>query len=366
MPEKFSNYALYWEDIAERLIFAEMDDLAWRVPEKFYGYKKRSSINLYHRGKLSAYYSHRDSQKEAQVGYRFLSTSAGVKRIVSAKRQLAGRIDGAVARFARLKNQNLRDSFLRNVLIEYLKLFCEALGTHYLTQPQFTSYFEENQPSRRQKKLLEALARARYRYTRPAWTRAMKICRVLFRRFALEQGITPESAESMSSREIREGSFDRVSLRKRSKEFVIRSELHRIKIFDGEKAAKFRRAIEKNFKSSKVSGFCGNRGVCEGRAFVIKNEFLNLDKLPRGMRKGMILIVQNAWPEFEPYFNKAAAIVTNEGGITSHGVVVAREFGMPCVVGTRTATKIFRTGDWIRVDGYQGIVSKISPNPRKK
>ena len=75
--------------------------------------------------------------------------------------------------------------------------------------------------------------------------------------------------------------------------------------------------------------------------------------------KGMILIVQNAWPELDALCRLAAAIVTNEGGITSHGVVVAREFGIPCIVRTHIGTEIFKTGQMAEVEAEKGIVRKL-------
>ena len=53
---------------------------------------------------------------------------------------------------------------------------------------------------------------------------------------------------------------------------------------------------------------------------------------------------------------RACAIVTDEGGVTSHAAVIAREFGIPCIVGTRGATKALKTGDLVEVDADKGLV----------
>ena len=57
---------------------------------------------------------------------------------------------------------------------------------------------------------------------------------------------------------------------------------------------------------------------------------------------------------------KAAAFVTNEGGIISHAAIVAREMKKPCIVGTKVATKVFRDGDYVEVDAETGIIKKIT------
>ena len=56
---------------------------------------------------------------------------------------------------------------------------------------------------------------------------------------------------------------------------------------------------------------------------------------------------------------KAAAIVTDSGGITSHAAIIAREFGIPCVVGTNNATFLLKNGDKVLVDAIEGQVTKL-------
>jgi pyruvate,water dikinase len=57
---------------------------------------------------------------------------------------------------------------------------------------------------------------------------------------------------------------------------------------------------------------------------------------------------------------KAAAIVTDLGGLVSHAAIVSRELNIPCIVGTKHATKIFKDGDMVEVDTQTGVVRKIS------
>ena len=65
-------------------------------------------------------------------------------------------------------------------------------------------------------------------------------------------------------------------------------------------------------------------------------------------------------PAWVVSFSKISALVTDTGGALSHPAVVAREFGVPCVVGTRRATQLIKTGDKIRVDGSIGVVEVLS------
>ena len=68
------------------------------------------------------------------------------------------------------------------------------------------------------------------------------------------------------------------------------------------------------------------------------------------------------WTDYDMNFiftEKAGAIVTDEGGLTSHAAIVSRELKIPCIVGTKIATKILKDGDIVEVDAKKGIVRKI-------
>ena len=103
-----------------------------------------------------------------------------------------------------------------------------------------------------------------------------------------------------------------------------------------------------------VTGTPGSRGIYEGPARVITR----LEEA-KTIEKGDILITVSTDIGWSPYFPLVGAVVTELGGLISHGAVVAREYGLPCVVGARGATKAFNTGDRVRVDGRHGVVSKV-------
>jgi len=74
---------------------------------------------------------------------------------------------------------------------------------------------------------------------------------------------------------------------------------------------------------------------------------------------GDIIIAPMTSPDYVVGMRKAAAIVTDEGGITCHAAIVARELKVPCLVGTKKATKVFHDGDLVEVDATKGIVRKV-------
>ena len=75
------------------------------------------------------------------------------------------------------------------------------------------------------------------------------------------------------------------------------------------------------------------------------------------MKKGDILVCELTDPEWTPLFALASAVVADTGSSLSHAAIVAREFGIPAVLGVGFATSKFRDGDTIKVDGDKGVVS---------
>lgn len=60
-----------------------------------------------------------------------------------------------------------------------------------------------------------------------------------------------------------------------------------------------------------------------------------------------------------PVLKACSAIVTNEGGLSCHAAIIARELKKPCVIGTKIATEVFKNGDRVEVDANRGIVRKL-------
>ena len=100
-----------------------------------------------------------------------------------------------------------------------------------------------------------------------------------------------------------------------------------------------------------VKGMAASPGVYRGRARVIQS----LDQAGT-LKNGDILVARALTPPWTPFFGIVGAIVTNSGGVISHGAVVAREFGIPAVVGTGNGTDIIRDGSIVTVDGTAGEV----------
>jgi pyruvate, water dikinase len=100
-----------------------------------------------------------------------------------------------------------------------------------------------------------------------------------------------------------------------------------------------------------VTGYAASPGVVEGVARVLRD----VNEIGQ-IREGEILVCPVTAPSWAPVFGKIKAAVSDIGGTMSHAAIVAREYGMPAVVGTGLATKRIKTGQRVRVDGDRGVV----------
>lgn len=107
-----------------------------------------------------------------------------------------------------------------------------------------------------------------------------------------------------------------------------------------------------------LRGQVAQRGNVTGRVRVVRNQ-----REMTAVEKGDILVAPMTTPDFLPAMKKAAAFVTNEGGITCHAAIVSREFKKPCIIGTKIATNVLHDGDLVEVDAERGVVTILE---RKK
>jgi phosphohistidine swiveling domain-containing protein len=112
------------------------------------------------------------------------------------------------------------------------------------------------------------------------------------------------------------------------------------------------RPPEESTDPNTLKAVAGSPGVYTGKARVCRSLAQATDEL----EEGEIMVVEMTLPPWVPLFSLAGAVVTDVGGILSHSAIVARECGVPAVVGTNIATAVINTGQTITVDGNNGVV----------
>jgi pyruvate,water dikinase len=96
-------------------------------------------------------------------------------------------------------------------------------------------------------------------------------------------------------------------------------------------------------------------GEASGRVKIV-NSFLQA----QDVEKGDIIVTTMTTPEITIALDKAAGIITDEGGVTCHAAIIAREYAIPCLVGTQNATKLLKDGMFVKIDCINGSVEIVN------
>lgn len=144
-------------------------------------------------------------------------------------------------------------------------------------------------------------------------------------------------------------------LEERKKAFGLAMEKGKIVILTGKKLKQIINSVlEDVSKDSEITGVVANPGKVIGKVKIV----LSPDDIKK-VKKGDIMVSAETTPDFVPAVHKAAALVTDIGGITSHAAIISREFNIPCIVGTKVATRVLKDYDKIKVDAEKGIIKKL-------
>ncbi len=136
----------------------------------------------------------------------------------------------------------------------------------------------------------------------------------------------------------------------------------RLTVLDGELARELLQVVKEGVveqaggvsEQAQLEDVVANKGKVRGRVRVV----LGVKDFNK-VQAGDVLVAAMTSVDFVPVMEKAAAFVTDEGGITSHAAIVAREMNKPCIIGTKIATQVLKDGNLVEVDAEKGIVRKI-------
>jgi len=157
---------------------------------------------------------------------------------------------------------------------------------------------------------------------------------------------------------LRTGKFpDLNEIKERQKQFLIISKDGDTRLIS--KKEEVESIIKEELKEERVEpkilkGNTAYPGIAVGTVRIIRS-IKEIGKL----KKGEILVTPMTTPDMTIVIHKAAAIVTDEGGITCHAAICSRELKIPCVIGTKNATNVLKDGDLVKVDATKGLVKKI-------
>jgi len=189
---------------------------------------------------------------------------------------------------------------------------------------------------------------------------ASGIAHFLIREIAKRLNLTPKQVKFSTHLEIAEAlsgkELDVAEINRRL-EYCVITATDKVEIYTGEKAmelAKFIREPETSVEVTEIRGSAAYPGKVIGTVKIIARAG-HMSKF----HKGDVLVSPATNPNLLPIMKIAGAIVTDEGGVTCHAAIVSRELKIPCVIGTKVATKWLKDGDKVEVDANKGIVKKL-------
>lgn len=151
--------------------------------------------------------------------------------------------------------------------------------------------------------------------------------------------------------------IDKNEADKRFKEclLMIDTKKNQWEYFHGKEASKIAsKELDRDFDEiDEFHGMIASPGNVTGPVRILYG-LKDMDKV----QKGDVIVTSMTKPEFIPALRKAAAIITEEGGVTCHAAIVSRELGVPCIIGTKIAMHVLKEGDIVEVDADNGFVRK--------
>lgn len=183
----------------------------------------------------------------------------------------------------------------------------------------------------------------------------MSHAKQFMKELALQKGMTFEDILHLRIQEITQGiNVNQSELEARKKDYVFITDRSGETFFSS-KPEDIRKCVEERVKDvesdGSIRGAVAYKGVIKGTARVVqaKSEMSKVNE-------GDVLVMSMTTPDYVPVMKKAGAFVTDEGGITCHAAIVARELKKPCIIGTKVATQVLKDGMEVEVDADNGVV----------
>jgi len=197
-------------------------------------------------------------------------------------------------------------------------------------------------------------------YRRYAQLLAIHHMSSVIREIARRKYITEKQVRFMLKDEVQKmllkDDYDEQILLKRTNNCIYYADENFEKIYIDNEASELLSQLDKQIglNVNKLGGEVSCVGYAKGKVKII----IRAEDMKK-MEQGDILVSVATDPDIVSAMKKAAAIVTDAGGVTSHAAIVSRELNIPCVIGTKIATKVLKDGDLVEVDANKGFVKKV-------
>lgn len=372
-------------------------DYLWATNVTVPAYFQKEGVLIYEQHQLSAYASDKELEQSSEIGNN-LFRNHEYKNVFAKLKTVVEKNSVTVLQYSK---PYLREMSHRELLGSYENLFESMrnfVNQYRYTEPYYLTTIEASLDRSLQKKesdqerrvhlkvrllsnpdnkqdiqtarmvkLLHEISKERFEAKR--MDAAMSDCAEnLLEETARRVSMAVTQVSSLTKTELEQLLLDNVkpdinTVNKRKHTFALEVKNPNIKEYVGEEFGDFKASIisDEQLTSKQVLGSTAFPGRVTGKAIVLPpistteeyEEFI--DKF----KDGSVLVAPMTSPELVPIFKKVIAIITDEGGITSHAALIAREMKIPCIVGTSYATKLIRNDMDLLIDATKGEVTII-------
>jgi phosphohistidine swiveling domain-containing protein len=319
------------------------------------------ALILYKDSVVHIYHLNGKEKKAAETGFRYFTKPGNVVRWLRQVDDILRGIQRIVLQYRKAKFDDLNETELKYAFLNFSKTMVDYCAVYARTEDIHMVKFEED--ARRYAKLMEKLGRTRLRLRKEGeivfYTLFNALLDEIGRRFKLHENdiFFCTEAEVLALFAGKKVAASVLSAR-RAGYAVIHSGEKKF-LLTGIEFKKVFAIVKKSEETKEIVGKVAMPGYAQGVVRAILHNKGDTRKDVAAFKKGEILVTEMTRPDTIVACRRAAAIVTDEGGVTCHAAIIAREFGIPCVIGTKIATQDLKTGMTVEVNAAAGTVKII-------
>ncbi len=322
-----------------------------------------NTLMLYKNSVIHAYHLDDREIKASKEGYKFFTNKKNVREYENQIKEIRNGIKNINKEYTNVKMDKLSDTELKSGFLNLLGFLNSYSNLYTKTEPFVLSKIEADEV--KNKDLIKKLGESRFILRKEGEALFYNLFGVLLEEVAKRLKLKMSDLFFYTHNEMlnlfkgKKPKEDIIKKRKRG--YALISVKNQKILLTGEKFKKlYREIVLLKSKVKQLTGVVAMKGGAKGRVRVILHNKRIITKEVAQFKKGEILVTEMTRPDTVLACKKAAAIVTDEGGITSHAAIISRELKIPCIVATRIATQVLKTGDLVEVDAInKGVVSII-------
>jgi phosphoenolpyruvate synthase/pyruvate phosphate dikinase len=353
---KYFKKANFWAKELRLPLFWLTDYRHNIVKEGALVFYKNNVIHVYHLDDVETKLSERE--------YRYFSNKSKVANYKKKVGKIRKSIIKITDNYSKLKVRELTVGELKKMTFELISFLNDYSNTYSKTEPIALSKIESEE--KKYKKLIKELGEMRFVLRKEGELLFYNLFGVFLKEVARRFNLKTTNLFFYNFEEFKNlfkgKKVKPKEIRKREKGYALICLKNKKVLLTGtEFKDLYNKIVLVKFKTDYLKGRTAMVGKVRGRVRVILHNKRNLIKDVLNFNKGEILVTEMTRPDTILACKKASAIITDEGGITSHAAIISRELKIPCIVATKIATRVLKTGDLVEVDADKGIV-KILKN----